>query len=203
MGKTGKHWSLGEDAGGAEPIEDARTRGQRVERQAKVRAEVRMVAQMVLPGKRRRIGEIERSASMTAGCVESCSPVPAVAEAAREEEEGAVSQPCKPEEVGVARWVGESLGREGGKEMYKSFAKNGDVLSVSDCVYVKPEEKDQAAVSEHDPNASELRAVPDANPTAVGGGRADETAGPMAVPTARHQARQLMQPTCSGGEDRE
>ena len=46
---------------------------------------------------------------------------------------------------GVATWVGESCGKHGTRQHYNCFAKNGQLVTVNDCVYVKPEEKDQAS----------------------------------------------------------
>ncbi|EKX45258.1 hypothetical protein GUITHDRAFT_139172 [Guillardia theta CCMP2712] len=123
----------------------------RVERRAKVTAEVRMVAQIVLPGKRKRMVAAERPAGMGQRELEDLredegsSPLSSITEMEREEEVNLASKSCRPEEMGVARWVGERVGREEENELYESFAKNGDVISLLDCVYVKPEEKDQAA----------------------------------------------------------
>ena len=158
MGRSGEHWNAGRREEHADSKEGKRERKEdqssrvRVERQAKVKAEVRMVAQMVLPGKRKRMVAADRTAGMghreqeELREDEGSSPLSSITEMEREEEVNLPSKSCRPEEMGVARWVGERVGREEGKELYGSFAKNGDVISLLDCIYVKPEEKDQAAV---------------------------------------------------------
>jgi alpha-mannosidase len=48
---------------------------------------------------------------------------------------------------GVATWVGDSVRVEGTCEYYASFAKNGQLFALDDCVYVKPEERQQAILN--------------------------------------------------------
>ena len=46
---------------------------------------------------------------------------------------------------GVASWVGDTIGWQGSCHYYECFAKNGHLFRIGDCVYVKPEEKEQAS----------------------------------------------------------
>eukprot|EP00961_Rhodomonas_salina_P062414 837566-Rhodomonas_salina.2 len=60
-------------------------------------------------------------------------------------DEEAARRLLETQRLGVASWVGESVGESKGRDFYECFAKNGHCINLDDCVYVKPEEKDQVS----------------------------------------------------------